>query len=304
MIPNVIHFIFGLKEDFGQQPFSLVHYLAIKSAYECNRPDIIKFYYKYEPRGEWWEKSKQYLTLIKVDPPTEIFGKPLLHFAHQADVLRLEILMREGGIYLDMDILSLNSLAPLRKKYKCVMGMEEGVGLCNAVILAERNAEFLKICYEEYRTFRSKGFDEFYGEHSVRIPYRNAKKYPHLVHMEDKFSFYWPYYDGSPITLWDRPADGMRDAWMIRLKKWFALKFISTSYCLHLWESLWWKKYLKDIDLEYIKNNDNNFSKLCRRYLFAEGGIPPCTCRPFRPLMKKIIDIYLPKLSNAGGIAL
>jgi len=51
MIPNIIHFIYGLKEDFGGIPFSLVHYLAIKSACEVNRPEQINFYFRYEPKG-------------------------------------------------------------------------------------------------------------------------------------------------------------------------------------------------------------------------------------------------------------
>ena len=25
------------------------------------KPDVVNFYYKYEPTGEWWEKAKPYL---------------------------------------------------------------------------------------------------------------------------------------------------------------------------------------------------------------------------------------------------
>jgi hypothetical protein len=81
MIPNIIHFIFGLRQDLAGTQFSFIHYLAIKSADECNKPAAINFYYKHEPSGEWWEKSKRYLTLIKIEPPTEIFGNPLMHYA-------------------------------------------------------------------------------------------------------------------------------------------------------------------------------------------------------------------------------
>jgi hypothetical protein len=297
MIPNVIHFIFGLKEDFGEKPFSFIHYLAIKSAYECNKPNVIKFHYKYEPNGEWWEKSKEYLTPIRIEPPKEIFGNPLLHFAHQADVLRLDILIKEGGIYLDMDVLCLNSFTPLRK-YKCVMGIEDTVGLSNAVILAEANSEFLRMWYSEYKSFRSKGKDEFYVEHSVKLPFKLAKMNPKMLHIEDKFSFCWPNYYGSPIPLWDRPPVGRRDTLLIKFKKWFVLKFISNSYCIHLWESVWWDKYLKFITLEYIKTIDNNFSKLCRNLLFSKIRVQRNNFFVLRPLMKKIIDIYLPRLTT------
>ena len=49
MIPNIIHFIYGLDPSFGGKPFMLFHYLAIKSAYEVNKPDKIYFVYAYEP---------------------------------------------------------------------------------------------------------------------------------------------------------------------------------------------------------------------------------------------------------------
>jgi hypothetical protein len=33
-MPRIAHFIFGLSPDFGKKPFSLVHYLAIRSAHD------------------------------------------------------------------------------------------------------------------------------------------------------------------------------------------------------------------------------------------------------------------------------
>ncbi len=55
MIPNLVHFLFGLKADFGGKPFSLVHYLAVKSAYEVQRPTAIYVHYIHLPTGHWWE---------------------------------------------------------------------------------------------------------------------------------------------------------------------------------------------------------------------------------------------------------
>ena len=39
----------------------------------------------------------------------QIFGNPVKRFAHQADVLRLELLLQFGGVYLDLDVLLLRS---------------------------------------------------------------------------------------------------------------------------------------------------------------------------------------------------
>lgn len=291
MIPNVIHFIHGLKEDFGGIDFSFIHYLAIKSAYECNHPESIKFYYKYEPTGIWWEESKPYLTLIKIEPPKEIFGNPILYYAHQADVLRLEILIKEGGIYLDMDIICLNSFGPLRK-YDCVMGLEK-FGLSNAVILAAPNSPFLKKWYGEYRSFRSKGKDEFTFEHAVSLPLKIARENPNMIQIEDEFSFCWPHHFYKTGILWDRPTTNIFDRLLFEFKKMFSLNFLSGSYCVHLWESRWWDEYLKDITPDYIMKMNDNFSKLCRGYFVAKyKSKGKNNLRFARPFMKKWIRHY------------
>lgn len=291
MIPNVVHFIFGLKEDFGGKPFSFIHYLAIKSAHERLKPDAIKFYYKYEPQGPWWDASKEYLTLVKVEPPREIFGHPLLHYAHQADVLRLEILMKQGGIYLDVDVLCLNSFGPLLK-YQCVMGMEENLGLCNAVILAAPGAPFIRAWYDSYRTFRSKGRDEFWNEHSVLVPLRLARRVPGLIQRQDKYAFFWPNYHEASTAFWSPTAFGTPDTWLARFKRWTVLNFISNSYCVHLWEGLWWEPYLKDISPESIADQENIFSKLCRNELAPRNPILRKISFVFRPVLKSIISTY------------
>ena len=49
MINNIIHFVFGLKEQ--TEDFLFSYYLAILSAIVVNNPDKVYFYYHYEPKG-------------------------------------------------------------------------------------------------------------------------------------------------------------------------------------------------------------------------------------------------------------
>jgi hypothetical protein len=185
MIPNIIHFIYGLKSDFGGKEFSLIHFLAVVTAAKVNRPEKLYFHYAYEPTGAWWERAKPYLTMNKVVPPAEIFGRPLEHFAHQADVLRLEVLMQYGGIYLDMDVVCVNSFAPLMHK-NCVMGIQPGKGLCNAVILARPGSQFIRLWYEKYRDFDGR----HWSHHSVALPMQLARQHPTLIDIQDEYSFF------------------------------------------------------------------------------------------------------------------
>jgi hypothetical protein len=88
-IPNIIHFCFGFSANPDKRRFEFVHYLAIRTAWQVNRPEHIYFYYKYAPSGYWWDQARQYVTEVVVEPPESVFGNGLLHYAHQADVFRL-----------------------------------------------------------------------------------------------------------------------------------------------------------------------------------------------------------------------
>ena len=120
-IPNIIHFVYGFKPQTTE--FELYKYLAIKSALLINNPSKIYFHYKYEPYGYYWDQIKHSLTLEYVEPPSEIYGNQLTHYAHQSDVIRLQKLQKYGGIYLDIDTICLKSFEELRK-YDLVLGVQ------------------------------------------------------------------------------------------------------------------------------------------------------------------------------------
>ncbi|HKD48957.1 MAG TPA: glycosyltransferase, partial [Rhizomicrobium sp.] len=104
-IPKILHYTFGMAPDFGGKPWSLVHHVCLKSAVERIKPEKVCFYCQFEPSTPWWNLSRELLTVVKIAAPQEIFGRPLKHVAHQSDVVRLQRLIAEGGIYLDADVL-------------------------------------------------------------------------------------------------------------------------------------------------------------------------------------------------------
>lgn len=56
-----------------------------------------------------------------------IFGTPVKHYAHKADIVRMEALLRWGGIYLDIDVITLRPFDHLLDK-DMVMGLARGRG--------------------------------------------------------------------------------------------------------------------------------------------------------------------------------
>jgi hypothetical protein len=275
MIPNIFHFVFGMAEDFGGKPFSFAHYLSVKSAVELNKPGTAYFHYQFEPTGEWWEQAKPLLTLNKITAPASFMGRPLYHVAHKADVIRLQMLKETGGIYLDLDTISVKPLTDLldhsfvigqelkpayvpknwRQRWKQKMGLARkssatATGLCNAVLLSEKESDFVNYWLKEYKSFRSRGRDKYWNEHSVQVPEKLAALYPESITTLSPYAFHYPLYD----------AAGLRD--MFEEKKDFP-----GAYLHHLWESFSWNEYLSKLTPEIVKQADTTYNLIARKFL-------------------------------------
>jgi glycosyltransferase involved in cell wall biosynthesis len=251
-IPNIIHYIFGLKKQ--KEEFYFVYYLSILSNYLINKPDIIYFHYQYEPYGYWWEKAKKYIKLNYVNANGISWGsKKIIKYAHKADKLRLDILYKYGGIYMDIDTITYKSYEHLLN-YDFVMGIQdENYGTekitlyCNAILLCKKNNIFLKKWIDEYeKHFIPSGWCEA----SVFLPH---KIYDMLSQEEklnikilDKNCFYYPsYYEVDKIFENELLID-------------------KNLLTLHLWNS-YSEKYYKSINnFNWIFNNNSLYSSLIK----------------------------------------
>jgi hypothetical protein len=277
MIPNIFHFVFGMANDFGGKEFSLSHYIAIKSAVSINKPDKIYFHYAYEPSGEWWEKTKPYVILNKVVAPETFMGCKIYHVAHKADIIRLQMLKKYGGVYLDLDTICVKPLHHLYN-HSFVIGQElkspyvpknyrqhikhtlkniffakkQNVvnGLCNAVMLSTPCSEFLDHWLNEYAGFRSKGYDKYWNELSVFVPQKLAAVHQHLVTVVGPYNFHFPLYNE------------------VGLQQMFETK-VSFPEALvhHLWQSVSWNKYLSKLTPEYVQSVNTTYNLIARSYL-------------------------------------
>ena len=78
----------------------------MKSAFMVQRPEKLFIHTDTELRGEYWEQLLEIpgfraaLVIRSVTAPARVFGVEFYWTAHRADVLRLLVLRRYGGIYL------------------------------------------------------------------------------------------------------------------------------------------------------------------------------------------------------------
>ncbi len=250
-IPKVLHYCFGLSANFGNKPWSLVHYVCVRSAIERVRPEKTLLYYEYEPRGPWWELTKSLLQPVAIKAPREIFGRPVHLTAHRADVVRLQVLLEHGGIYLDADVFVHRDFDDLLDN-SFVISQEGQIGLSNAALLSEPGACFAKRWYEEYHWFRGDRSYPLLIEHSIVLPLELSKKFPHELTVLPHTSFCWPLHHSDHLK------------WIFEPEQ----RAISTNvYGHHLWESLSWAKYLEHLTPRHVREIESNFHKWARPFL-------------------------------------
>ncbi|WP_396275128.1 glycosyltransferase [Hyphomonas sp.] len=253
-VPKLFHFITGLAPDFGGKPFSFIHHMAVRSALLANPGFKARMYFEHEPQGLYWEHTKPLVEVVRVKAPKEIFGKRLKSFAHQSDVLRLEILMREGGIYLDLDTITLRSFDPLMSD-RLVMGQELGpdqkyIGLCNATMITPPGSRFIEAWYRHYENFS----DELWNTFSVVLPSRLSRQMPEHIKIEPVTAFFWPSWD----------EEGIKSLFL-------ESKDFSKGYSIHLWESRSWK-YVRNLTAHEVLQRNTSYNLIARRYLGAHAA--------------------------------
>lgn len=236
--------VFGLSEDFGNKPFHLIHNIAIKSAYNIIKPDKIYLYCKYEPvHNKYWDDIKKIVEIVKIDPPNEIFGNKIDHCAHKADVVRLQKLIEMGGIYLDCDTICINSFDNLLNN-KFVMAKQDNWGLCNAIMLSEKNSDFANLWYDSYKTFDKTKWDT----HSVIVPKLLSTENPDLITVLSTDAFFQP----NPAN-WQSIFNSFIDK--------------SNDYAMHLWEGMGWDEQHKFIDEDWILNSNSTYAVYAKKYI-------------------------------------
>lgn len=255
MIPNIIHFLF-----FGTTDFEFIHYLSILSAYHTQKPDIIYLYNQNEPVDNfYWETAKQYVTIVKMTPPNEFRGVKLDSYQYKSDIVRMERLIEQGGIYMDIDVLCLKSYTHLLEGNTCVLGVENSPSqttlnlseidsVTNAVLMCEPGHPYIKTWYNAIS-------DNIVGKpwayHAVCLPKVLLEQGEYDTHLEPRRSF-------MPFCF--------RDDFIFDPNRKNEVNRLEHSYTIHLWETIWLWSHLKQLNVNFLHTKDTVFSDLFRQY--------------------------------------
>ncbi|KAK3779643.1 hypothetical protein RRG08_040366 [Elysia crispata] len=179
-VPKVVYFVI-----FGTYIFKFWHYIAIMAAQRNISPSAVYIIGDQHPQGRWWQRVLSDIHGVRFvyrELPQNISGVSVKFRHHLSDIVRLQILYMNGGIYLDADMVVVRDLEPLLD-YDITLGMvENGTGMGNAFIATKRGSEFLREWYTEYSHYSR---DQFYYN-SLQVPRNMYFKNPSRVHIESE----------------------------------------------------------------------------------------------------------------------
>jgi Glycosyltransferase sugar-binding region containing DXD motif len=264
-IPRIAHFIYGL--DPREEPFHLVHYLALASCLERVAPKEIHVHCDRLPYGFYWDLIRPHVRLHRVQPVeqvSEFAYDPFTQrysYAHHADFIRLDVLARHGGLYADIDTLFLTAIPERCWNAPAVIGREADVidehgqrrpSLSNALVMSEPGGEFVHAWRERTMT----AFDGSWAEHSCLLADTLAKELPDAVSVERQQAFhaFEPTPGGLHALMVEAPGD------------------LSGIVSVHLMAHLWWEESRTEflelhahmIDERWVREADATYAVAAR----------------------------------------
>jgi len=259
-VPSHVHYIFGMEPTFGHMSFGLMHYISILGTVLYIKPERISWHHRFLPNASenvWWSCAQKHVMPREVGDVTMVHGRfiPSMHVAHKADILRMQIMREEGGIYVDSDVIPLRSFDELRRLAgnKLVMGKEEAAGqsgMANAVLVGAPNSSFINRWWEHYKDF--EGTKGCWACHSVLLPKRLAGEHPEEIVILGPNTFFRPTWaELKPLYEIDDQYDYI------------------DNFAVHLWTSQEAKSYnrLTKLAPADVWSGKGSFHRVARRVL-------------------------------------
>ncbi|KAB5583068.1 hypothetical protein GE09DRAFT_1247178 [Coniochaeta sp. 2T2.1] len=270
-IPNIVHFIFGLKKP-PRRPQ--------RGALVSLDPDHLYIHYTYlasppsaDPNAS--PLSNTWIARLALHPAVHLIhhrphNPSSTHHAHLSDTLRLSLLLSHGGIYLDIDAFALRPLPPLLNPpapHDVVLGHEGGNrwGLCNAVIAARPNATFIRRWLDSYSNIEFA--HEKWNFHSVLLPKEMADQHPGEVCALPPDAFFWPTWTWRHVEWMHEPLGrGEARFWEREIDR-NGGGITSGQMVYHAWKQMAWERYLKELTPRTVREKVTRFNFLVRRFV-------------------------------------
>lgn len=190
LVPNFGHMIW-----LGGGAMDFVFYLSVLSMLYVVEVDTLYIHGDYPPAGPYWQKL---MNNPNVQPRLKFITRPQPLMVYQgviedyykalmSDIIRVDIMIKYGGIYADTDAIWVKPLSQEDRGYDAVASYDwvdwsfpypDSVNF--GLSYGKKNAPFWRIFRESMR----KLHNDVHGFTGVMNPYKLLEKYPHLLRID------------------------------------------------------------------------------------------------------------------------
>lgn len=159
IVPNYVHF---LRYGGNLKEVNFMDAVNILAAFKNQKPDKIMFHTNLGSfTGKYWQrllqipKFNETIEYHYIEPMDSIFGQTLNSWNglwHASDLLRIIILRKYGGIFIDNDVYIVQSLDYYRR-YEMVLENIDELNYGTMTLVAHKDARFLSLWWEEYKEY-------------------------------------------------------------------------------------------------------------------------------------------------------
>ncbi|KAK6178973.1 hypothetical protein SNE40_011439 [Patella caerulea] len=182
--PLIVHYVW-----LGDRTLSFFDYLSLLSTVYVLKAEHVYIHGDIKPSGSHWKKAEQIpnVHFIFRKFPASVFGNKIEAFAsHASDVLRGDLLVRYGGIYMDWDVLWVNTIPDTLRQHGLVVSVDTVAtgsfpDVFNmGVLIGQKGSRFMQFFLESYRHY----LDKHWSYNAIHIPYKIYELHPELVRIE------------------------------------------------------------------------------------------------------------------------
>ena len=190
VVPNIGHMVW-----IGGKVMDFLFYLSALSALYVANVDMLYIHGDKEPPGEYWPKLRNdsRVKFILRSPPTHIYQSEIEPYYRSlmSDVIRVDLMIKYGGIYTDTDAIWVKPLSRQEMGYEAVACYDwvnwsypfpDTVNF--GVSYGKRNAPFWHLFRESMRSLHNKR----HGFTGVQMPYKVLEKHPDLLRIDKRLS--------------------------------------------------------------------------------------------------------------------
>lgn len=191
MIPNIIHYTFGFKDNVDI--FSQIYYMSILITKTVLKNPDIYIWYTNKPEGIWWEKVWDLVIARKIDLPVHLvdyngYQKYVYDYKIRNNIFKLKILNEYGGIYLNLDTIVVGNIDYI---FNSNLILEQNQGINSSIIASSELNEHLLNIDILYNNNHSDSILNYVKDHFISTVCINIDTSSNIIHLPDYYQQAW-----------------------------------------------------------------------------------------------------------------